>query len=127
MNQELFFVLFSWAIALSPYSRPDTVPTLEFKNHAWFIEHACPAMDDCNVVAWYNDTGVIYLDKALDPENGFVTSMIVHEFVHFLQDADADPCWREKQAYNVQNKYIIEVLTTLQRATPVCGVLAEKL
>lgn len=120
MTQELFLILFSWAVYLSPYSMPTELPTLELRNHAWFVEHVCPTMDDCNVVAWYNDTGVIYLDEALDPKDGFTTAIVVHEAVHYLQNANADPCWREKEAYAVQNKYIVEVLTTLQRAKPVC-------
>ena len=120
MNQELFFVLFSWAIALSPYSRPDTVPALEFHNHAWFVEHACPTMNDCRVLAWYNDEGIIHIDESLDLEGGLATSLVVHESVHFLQDPDMEPCEREREAYAVQNAYIIEVLTTLHRAKPVC-------
>jgi hypothetical protein len=81
-------------------------------------------MDDCNVIAWYNDEGVIHLDETLDLEDGFTTAMVVHESAHYLQHLqapDMEPCAREREAYAIQNRYIEEVLTILRRATPVCG------
>ena len=123
MTQELLSILISWAVFLSPlpYSKPENLPLLERHNHAWFVEHACPTMDDCNVVAWYNDEGVIHLDETLDLEDGFTTGIVVHEFAHYLQHLQApnmEPCAREREAYAIQNRYIEEVLTIQRRAAP---------
>ncbi len=121
MSQMLIVVLLSWASHLSGYPMPAEPPEIQFKSHEWFVEHACPKMDDCNVLAWYNDEGIVYIDESLDIDSGYTTSVLVHEFVHVMQDPDMEPCAREREAYYVQNEYIIENLTTVYRAMPKCS------
>ena len=121
MSNMLIVVLLSWASHLSGYPMPAEPPEIQFKSHEWFVEHACPTMDDCNVLAWYNDEGIVYIDESLDMDSGYTTSVLVHEFVHTMQDPDMEPCAREREAYAVQNQYIIENLATVYRATPKCS------
>ena len=100
---------------------PTEPPEIQFKSHAWFVEHACPTMNDCRVEAWYNDKGIVYLDESLDIEAGYTSSVLVHEFVHYLQSPDMESCAREREAYSVQNQYIIENLATVYLAVPKCS------
>ena len=100
---------------------PTEPPEIQFKSHAWFVEHACPTMKDCHVLAWYNDEGIVYLDESLDINDGVEGSFLVHEFVHYMQSADMEPCAREREAYAVQNQYVEIVLTTLRRFPPKCS------
>jgi len=118
---ELLIILLSWAVHLSGYPMPDVLPEIRFKPHAFFVEHACGGKE-CNVLGWYNDEGVIFIDdRRRDLNNGFTSSLLVHEFVHYLQPADMDGCARQTEAYAVQNRYIEIVLTTTYRARFKCN------
>ena len=121
MSHMLIVVLLSWASHLSGYPMPSEPPEIQFKSHAWFVEHACPTMEDCNVLAWYNDAGIVYIDESLDIDSGYTSAVVVHEFVHYMQSADMEPCAREREAYAVQNQYVEIVLTTLRRFPPKCS------
>lgn len=110
VNEELLSILLSWAALLSPYDKAP-VPDLVYRPHEFFVEQACGGVE-CNVVAWYNDTGVIFLDPELDPQRR--DDIIVHELVHYLQDKSKlfnsfscyDSVAREKEAYAVQLEYM---------------------
>ena len=121
MSHMLIVVLLSWACHYSGYPIPDSLPEVQFKPHSWFVENACPTMKDCRVLAWYNDKGIVYLDESLDIDSSYTSSVLVHEFVHYLQSPDMEPCAREREAYSVQNQYIIENLATAYRAMPKCS------
>ncbi|MDH3637019.1 MAG: hypothetical protein OES09_00960 [Gammaproteobacteria bacterium] len=108
-------VLLSWAAYLSSYPAPERPPYIEFAPQSFFIEHACGGRD-CDAVGWYNDKGVIYLDERLRYlDNVFVRSVMVHEFVHYLQDLSgkfrnscAEQITREREAYAIQRSYVAE-------------------
>ena len=88
-------------------------PEIQLKPHSFFVEHACGGRE-CNVLGWYNDKGIVYIDERYnDFEDSFTSSLIVHEFVHYLQPEDMDSCEREREAYYVQNRYIIEGLASM--------------
>lgn len=108
--------LLSWAVMLSGYAEPAKPPTLEYRPHTFFVEEACGG-DECSAVGWYNDAGVVYLDERLRRANDvFVRSLVVHEFVHYLQHLSgkfdslscADQIIREREAYAVQRIYVAE-------------------
>ncbi len=121
MTEALLIILMSWAAGLSGYDKPEALPEVQLHAHDWFVENACPTMDNCNVIAWYNDQGIIHLDESYDSTDGFFTSIIVHELVHYLQPNDMEPCDREFDAYAVQNQYIILNLTTFRRPIKKCA------
>lgn len=107
--------LLSWAAHLSRYPKPTASPELQYKPHRFFVDNAC-AGRECAVIGWYNDGGVIYVDEALRSRDSlFVSSLIVHELVHYLQhvsgeyssDSCADSVHREREAYEVQRGYIV--------------------
>jgi hypothetical protein len=109
-------VLLSWASHLSGYPAAEAPPAVQFEPHSFFVEQACGGRD-CRVVGWYNDENVIYLDeKHRDDDSTFAASLVVHELVHFLQHQSGhydslsceDSLAREREAYRVQNRYIIE-------------------
>ena len=82
---EILLVLLSWAQHLSGYPMQE-VPPVRFVSHAYLVEHACKKKE-CHVVGWYNDQSVVYIDEAFnDLEDGFASSLAVHELVHYLQD-----------------------------------------
>lgn len=119
-------ILLSWASHLSGYPLPAETPEVRFEEHAFFVENVCGG-DDCNVVGWYNDADVVYIDERYrDIEGGFASGLVVHEFTHYLQDKSGDfeslscedSIEREREAYHVQNRYIIEALARIDTIIP---------
>ncbi len=118
MTTHLLKVLLSWAVSLSQYDHPNTLPNLEYRNHDFFVETVCKDMKKCPVAAWYDNKGTIYLDERLkghqDPET---RSLIVHEIIHYLQDLSGkykdqtcdDYVYREREAYAIQRKYLRQI------------------
>ncbi|MEM7027069.1 MAG: hypothetical protein AAF410_02455 [Pseudomonadota bacterium] len=89
MEAHLLAVLLSWTVKLSQYEHPGIPPDIDFKPHTFFVEEACNGMERCEVVAWYNDNGVIYIDERLNGHtDAYTRSVIVHELTHYLQDFD---------------------------------------
>jgi hypothetical protein len=113
---NIILILFSWAIHLSGYA-PAPVPDIQFHPHAFFVENVCEGRE-CEAIGWYDDTGVVYIDERHSNfENSFNASLLVHEFTHYLQHQSGDfpdDCYgfiaREREAYNVQNRFIVEGL-----------------
>ena len=117
----ILVILLSWASHLSGYPMPSEPPEIRFEQHAIFVENACGGKE-CNVVGWYNDADVVYIDERYsDIEDGFATSLVVHEFTHYLQHKSGafesqsceDSISREREAYYVQNLYLIEALARI--------------
>ncbi|MDT0618820.1 hypothetical protein RM531_10075 [Salinisphaera sp. P385] len=117
MKTELIAGLFNWAVLLSGYADPGAQPALEFREHSFFVENACQGQE-CRVMGWYNDADVVYLDTRLeDLESTFARSLLVHEFVHYLQHHSgeledyscAQQISREREAYSIQRQYMAEV------------------
>ena len=83
MNADLVAVLFSWAMTLSGL-HADVPPAVEARPHAFFVSQAC-AGHECKVYGWYAHERTVYIDDRLDPNDTLVSSIIIHEMVHFLQ------------------------------------------
>ena len=123
-DEELYAGLFEWAVQLSGYPRPATTPNVAFVSQAFFNENACDHRE-CHVWGWYPNTGqdVIYVHEAVrelvqdgsDWRSLLAASIIVHEFTHYLQAAKRgfapyqcqDAMELEREAYGVQNAYIV--------------------
>jgi len=128
----LLAILLSWASYLSGYPMPPDPPEVRFEQHLFFVENVCGGKE-CNVVGWYNDADVVYIDEQYrDVEGGFASGLVVHEFTHYLQHKSGafeslsceDSIAREREAYHVQNRYIIEALAridTIQRRATSCN------
>lgn len=65
-----------------------------------------------NVMAYYDpDRNTMYLRKDGDPNKAFYAGVVVHEFVHYLQDVNGIDfrkvtlCQLESQAYHAQNNF----------------------
>ena len=121
-TDAILAILLSWASHLSGYPMPSAPPEVRFEQHEFFVEHVCGGVE-CNVVGWYNDAFVVYIDEQYrDIESGFATSLIVHEFTHYLQHKSGtfdslsceDSIAREREAYHVQTLYAIESLASVQ-------------
>lgn len=109
MTPELLLTLMTWASQLSGYPMPTEIPEIQFKSHLWFVVWACPTTLDCDVLAWYNDDGIVYLDESLDRDSRYIQGVIVHEFVHYQQDLELtymEPCAREKEAYRIHTDFM---------------------
>ncbi len=112
---ETVAILLSWAVHLSGYPAPEHPPRLEFVPRSFFVERVCHGRE-CDALGWYNDTGIIYLDARLEThDNVLVRSVMVHEFVHYLQHLSgdygntcADQIAREREAYAIQRSYVAE-------------------
>ncbi len=126
MDSTTIAVLLSWAIHLSGYPAPEVSPTVQYEAHSFFVEHACGGKE-CKVVGWYNDADVIYVDERhRDDESTFAASLVVHELVHFLQHYSGkfdsisckDSLVREREAYRVQNSYIVDAQASFALVRP---------
>ena len=123
MDINLLIILLSWSADLSGYPNPDTLPEIRLEPHSFFVENVCGGKE-CKAVGWYNDTGVIYIDERYWNFDGDEeSSLLVHEFTHHLQylNGVTDTCFREYQAYWVQNQYNAIVLTNMRRVRPTCS------
>ena len=116
--------LMSWAVRLSSHPVTAAMPTVEFVPQQFFDEHACNRRH-CQVWGWYPNTGqtIVYvlddvrplLMDGSDPRSLLAASIIVHEFVHYLQAADRDftsyDCNQalalEREAYQMQAAYLV--------------------
>lgn len=108
--EEIILVLVSWAAHLSGYPTPEQadMPTVEFVDHAFFVKYACDGEEKCAVRAWYNDTGIVYMDQEYpDMTTAVVSGIAVHEFVHHLQylNGVTDDCFRQREATAIQVVY----------------------
>lgn len=127
---ELLIILLSWASYLSGYpcisnGCENDLVDVQFKEHSFFVENVCGGVE-CNVMGWYDDKDIVYIDNShKNFEEQFASSLLVHEFVHYLQHKSnnfssscKDSLAREREAYYVQNKYIVEVLATASLIKP---------
>ena len=119
-------ILLSWASHLSGYPMPVEPPDVRFEQHAFFVANVCGGAE-CNVVGWYNDADIVYIDEQYRGVDGeFAASLVVHEFTHYLQHKSGDfvslscedSVAREREAYYVQNRYIIEAAASMNMIVP---------
>ncbi|MBI1733024.1 MAG: M48 family metallopeptidase [Gammaproteobacteria bacterium] len=131
---ELIAVLLSWASSLSGYPYPDSRPEIEYREHAFFEQHACAEAKNCRAVAWYDNAGTIYLDTRLaDMEDPVIRSVVVHELVHYLQDLSGEyqtgscreQMRREQHAYAVQRAYLNRIAGQFAATYPVYAPCPE--
>ena len=113
---ELFTVLLSWAVVFSGYSAPATSPEVAFVSHQELTNMACNGTE-CKVIGFHPPgSNRVYIDNRLDPvESIFARSIIVHEFVHYLQQSEGkfalqyscnDALVMEREAYYVQSRFL---------------------
>lgn len=108
--------LLNWAIYLSRYNSDVDVPQVRLEPTSFFTANACGGRSDCRVLGWYDDRDVVYVHERLgDMRSLFARSLLVHEFVHFLQDRSgrfaSGTCEsfveREREAYEVQQRFFV--------------------
>jgi hypothetical protein len=122
-ENELYAGLLNWAVKLSGYPMPQSVPTVEFVPQPFFNKNACNDRP-CHVWGWYPNTGksVVYVHESAremigdgsDPRGLLAASIVVHEFTHYLQAASRgfapyeceEALILEHEAYAVQNAFI---------------------
>jgi len=123
-EDEILSGLLSWAVKLSPYQAPVAAPRVEFVSQEFFNENACHHRK-CHVWGWYPNTGknIVYVHEAVrsliadgsDPKSLLAASIIVHEFIHYLQAANRsfapyqceESLQLEREAYKLQAEYIV--------------------
>lgn len=108
--------LLNWAAYLSGYKTNGINPQLQFRPHQFFVDNACLGNKKCKVIGWYNDQDIVYVDDRLVTlDSRFERSLVVHEFVHYLQhisgEFEAGTCeafvQREREAYTTQRAFIM--------------------
>lgn len=128
LNNELLEILVSWALFLSPCNLDSVpLPIVKEKPHTFFVENVCgikkynyswghPEIPEtrkaeCNVLGWYNNDGIIYIDKNIP--NNFKDEVVVHESAHYIQDLTkkydnnscVDSIYRELEANRITEEY----------------------
>jgi hypothetical protein len=121
---ELVVALMAWAVLLTGSPKPATLPTVTLVPHVHLEELACG--QPCPVLGLYTFGEVVYLDDQLDPDaDVYARSILLHELVHYLQQVSGHyegmsvcqaAILRERQAYQVQNEYLVR-----HSATPRAG------
>ncbi len=108
--------LLNWAVYLSSYESYENVPEVRLESTAFFIENACGGRSDCRVIGWYADRGVVHIHESLAKmDTLFERSLLVHEFVHYLQHQSGQfvlgDCesfvMREREAYAAQQSFFV--------------------
>lgn len=97
-------------VAITGYANPISLPDVQFRPHSFFVENVCGGQE-CPAMGWYNDSGVIYIDKfykMILAENSYpdepdqvhaeAVSLLGHEVVHYLQDRSGK--FKEKTCKN---------------------------
>lgn len=110
--KELLEILLSWVVFISPSYEKMDVPEHEYKPHSFFVEKVCGGKE-CNVLGWYNDQGIVYLDQ--DINERIHDELLLHEIVHYLQHKQGnfdthsceDSVKREFEAYRIQAQYSV--------------------
>lgn len=124
--QTLLPILLSWAARLSGYPMPEELPEIQYQPHSFFVEQVCGGKE-CTAVGWYNDENIVYIDsKYQGRDSGFAPSLIVHELTHYLQHQSGsfnslsctDSVTREREAYRVQNEYIMVAQASMDLIKP---------
>lgn len=112
--EETITVLLGWAVQLSSYSMPAEPPRVEYRPAQFFVERVCHR-EPCRTLGWYDHQGTVFIDQRLQGrDDRFANSLLVHEFVHYLQDQsgqyDNTDCsqhaQREREAYAIQREYV---------------------
>jgi hypothetical protein len=113
---ELYAALMSWAVTLSGYQAPATMPEIVMVPHATLVQKACGGRE-CKVLGWFPAGNTIYLDNRLNPERDlFAASVVVHEMVHYLQHESGkfgseyschSSIQMEREAYGTQREYFL--------------------
>jgi hypothetical protein len=114
---ELYAALMSWAVTLSGYPAPETIPEVMKVPHAELVQKACGGRE-CKVLGWFPPGKTIFIDNRLDPQNDLrASSIVVHEMVHYLQqeskkfDAAQRTCQMtiamEREAYGTQREFFL--------------------
>jgi len=113
---ELFAALLSWAVVLSGYPAPAVSPQVTFVSHQQLTKMACGGAE-CKVIGFHPPgSNRVYIDNRLHPEKStFAASIVVHEFVHYLQQSGGkfalhyscdDALEMEREAYYVQSRFL---------------------
>lgn len=104
---ELFNTLFAITLSLTQHAQVQP-PPVHMVTHDWLQQHCCEGKPT-RVLGWYHD-GAVYLDRRVDMDKLACRAMVVHEFVHYLQEIDGGKCpgWYscEAQAYDVQQRFM---------------------
>ena len=113
---ELYEILLSWAVMLTGYDMPAERPQVVMASHSYLEQVACEGRK-CKVMGWFPSGTTIYIDERLDvQDNLYASSIVVHEMVHYLQQASgkyvadyscAQAIEMEREAYAVQQAYLI--------------------
>ena len=120
-------MLLAWASNLSGYPVPETLPSIAYRPRAFFSNRVCGGTA-CKAVGWYNDQNIIYLHEKYryEDQDDFANSLLLHELVHFLQHHSGkfdslscgDSLAREREAYAVQNDYLMNVWYSIRFIAP---------
>lgn len=115
MSAELYAALFSWAITLSGYSAAPA-PQVAQVSHAQLSTMAC-AGRECKVMGWFPPGHTVYVDNRLNAERStYHASILVHEFVHYLQQQSGkwgkpyscvEAVEMEREAYGTQARFLV--------------------
>ena len=112
LDDQVNNALMSWAVLLSGYAVPQKLPDMIQVKHSYLETNACGGKS-CNVLGLYDGQNTVYLDDRMKLDSVAEKSIVVHEFVHFLQKKSGvfgascqDAIAQEREAYAVQQEFL---------------------
>jgi hypothetical protein len=104
------------AVALSGYARPNTTLQVQLVDAQRMASLVCNGRSRCPIYAAYHDDDILYVRQDLDDPN-LADHLRFHEVIHWLQhhsgNFSGSDCAtlvaREREAYRLENRYIVEI------------------
>ena len=62
----------------------------------------------CPIIAFYKPEEAIYISKMTFEKNYCTQSILLHEMIHVFQSKKIENVFKEKEAYLLQNKFLLE-------------------
>ena len=106
ISKSLIVFLLSWISNNTPYD------TTSFDTKIFLVESeeiqrkACKGK--CPIVAFYDKNEGIYITKMNFENNLCSQSILLHEMIHTFQKSNMQNIFKEKEAYELQNKFLFE-------------------
>ena len=106
ISKSLIVFLLSWISDNTSYNAKNFDTKIFLVESEEIQRKACKGK--CPIIAFYDKNEGIYITK-MDFENNLCNqSILLHEMIHTFQKSNMQNIFKEKEAYELQNKFLFE-------------------